>query len=250
MVRLCSRRRHLRTARRPRPSTRNSGASTAGAGPYESTRSCQLLCAQPRERDVLPGWSSDQWRSWKTNWWDDAKSSRDPWQDPFYWATSKMGYHGASQFSWVHCELINVEEGCFAMDKNHRPHGGKIGQQGDALSGLDGVSLCGQDLLGSSFAGRRCGIDFEGFGCQGWLDAGGRIQVSLAGGTLQCGKRLRRVFATVHNKEVGAYRGSVGSSSRDVANDHLGYSIEGRGTVDKAVGAESQHAPKRQHGAR
>ena len=26
--------------------------------------------AQPPERDVRPGWSSDQWRSWKADWWD------------------------------------------------------------------------------------------------------------------------------------------------------------------------------------
>ena len=55
-----------------------------------------LTQIQLPERDVHPGWSSDQWKSWKDswcedkiwtstaavgNWWDDAKSSLDVWQD-------------------------------------------------------------------------------------------------------------------------------------------------------------------------
>ena len=53
------------------------------------------------------------------------------------------------------------------------------------------------------------------------MDPGGRIQASPAEGTLQRGERQRRVIATVHNKQVGANRGSL-DSSRHHANDHLG----------------------------
>ena len=81
--------------------------------------------------DVLPGWSSDQWRSWKINWWDgagwtssastgnwwnDATSSWDSWQGPFHWATShpsprrKWDITEAPQFSRVRCKLIDVED--------------------------------------------------------------------------------------------------------------------------------------------
>ena len=79
------------------------------------------------------------------------------------------------------------------------------------MSSLDWTvqAFCGrEDLLGASSATRRSGIDFEGFGCQGWLDPGGRIQASPAEGTVQCGER-QRVIATVHNEGVGANRGSL-----------------------------------------
>ena len=67
----------------------------------------------------------------------------------------------------VHCKLFDEEEGCLSMEDDHRPPGGEIGQQGYEFSGLEGASFCGrEDLLGSSFAARRCGVDFEGLGCQ------------------------------------------------------------------------------------
>ena len=51
------------------------------------------------------------------------------------------------------------------MEKNHRPSGGEIGQQGHGFSGLGSASLCGREnLLGRSVAARRCGIDFGGLG--------------------------------------------------------------------------------------
>ena len=58
-------------------------------------------------------------------------------------STSKMRFHGASQFSRVAAaNSFDKEEGCLAMEKNHRQPGGEIGQQGYEFSGLDGASFC------------------------------------------------------------------------------------------------------------
>ena len=72
----------------------------------------------------------------------------------------------------------------------------------------------------------------------------------LVKGTVQRGQRQGRVSATIHDKKVGADRGSLRSRSVYHANNHLGHSAEGRREVDKTVRTEPQHTREREHGAR
>ena len=58
---------------------------------------------------------------------------------------------------------------------------------------------------------RRRGVNFEGFGRQGLLDPGRRVQILLRKSTVQRGKRQGRVSATIHDKKVGADRGGFSS---------------------------------------
>ena len=59
------------------------------------------------------------------------------------------------------------------MEDDHRSSCGEVGYQGHELFGLDGAGIRGcKDFRGSASATRRCGINPEGFGCQGWLDPG------------------------------------------------------------------------------
>ena len=71
-------------------------------------------------------------------------------------------------------------------------------------------------------ATRCCGVNFEGLGCQGRLDPGGRVQTPPAKGTVQRGKRQGRVSATTHDKKDGADRGGLRSRSGYHANDTWG----------------------------
>ena len=126
--------------------------------------------------------------------------------------------------------------------RTHGSSGGEAVPQGHEHSGLDGTGLCGREALHRSpSAAQRCGVDFEGLGRQGRLDPGRRIQASLAKGTLQRGERQGRVPAAVHNKEVGADRGSLCGSSRRHANGHLVHNLEGRRAAVKAVRTEPQY---------
>ena len=93
---------------------------------------------------------------------------------------SKMGYFRTSRVSWVLRKLSDVEEGCSEVEDDHRSPCGEVGYQGHELFGLDGAGIRGcKDLRGSTSAARRCGVNPEGIGCQGWLDPGGRVQTSL-----------------------------------------------------------------------
>ena len=110
---------------------------------------------------------------------------------------SKVGHFRTSRVSWVLRKLSDVEEGCSEVEDDHGSPCGETGYQGHELFGLDGASIRGcKDFRRSASATRRRGINPEGFGCQGWLDPGGRVQTSLAKGTVQRGKRQRGVSAT------------------------------------------------------
>ena len=122
---------------------------------------------------------------------------------------SKMGYFRTSRVSWVLRKLSDVEEGCSVVEDDHGSPCGEVGYQGHELFGLDGAGIRGcRDLHGNTSATRCCGVNLEGSGCQGRLDPGGRVQISPAKGTVQRGKRQGRVSPTIHNKKVGADRGS------------------------------------------
>ena len=137
------------------------------------------------------------------------------------------------------------------MEDDHGSPCRETRYQGHELLGLDGASVRGcKDLHGSTSATRRCGVNLEGFGCQGRLDPGGRVQTPSAKGTVQRKKRQGRVSATVHDKKVGADRGSLRSRSGYHANNHLGHCAEGRREVDETVRTEPQHTLERKHGAR
>ena len=58
-----------------------------------------------------------------------------------------------------------------------------------------------KNLHGSTSTTRRCGVNFEGFGRQGRLDTGRRVQTPPAKGTVQRGKRQGRVSATITRQE-------------------------------------------------
>ena len=136
---------------------------------------------------------------------------------------SKVGHFRTSHVSWVFCKLSDVEEGRSEVEDDHGSPCGETGYQGHELFGLDGASIRGcKDLHGSTSAIRCCGVNLEGLGCQGWLDPGGRVQTPPAKGTIQRGKRQGRVSATIHDKKVGADRGSLRSRSGYHANNHLG----------------------------
>ena len=120
----------------------------------------------------------------------------------------------------VHRELLDVEKGCSEMEDDHRPSRREAGYQDHELSGLDGAGIRGwENLHGSPSAARRCGVNFEGLGCQGRLDPRKRVQTPSAKGTLQRGKRQGRVSATVHGKKVSADRSGL---SGHHADDHRG----------------------------
>ena len=129
-----------------------------------------------------------------------------------------------------------MEEGRSEVEDDHGSPCGETGYQGHELFGVDGASIRGcKDLHGSTSATRCCGVNLEGLGCQGLLDPGGRVQTPPAKGTVQRGKRQGRVSATIHDKKVGADRGSLRSRSGYHANNHLEHSAEGRREVDKTV---------------
>ena len=137
---------------------------------------------------------------------------------------SKVGHFRTSHVSWILCKLFDVEEGCSEVEDDHGSPCRETGYQGHELFGLDGASIRGcTDLHGSTSATRRCGVNLEGFGCQGRLDPGGRVQTPLAKGTVQRRKRQGRVSATIHDKKAGADRGSLRSRSGYHANNHLGH---------------------------
>ena len=75
-----------------------------------------------------------------------------------------------------------------------------------------------------------------------------RVQTPPAKGTVQRGKRQGRVSATIHDKKVGADRGSLRSRSGYHVNNHLGHCAEGRREVDETVRTEPQHTFEWQHG--
>ena len=164
---------------------------------------------------------------------------------------SKMGRLRTSQLSGVHCEPLDMEKGCSEMEDDHRPSRRETGYQGHELSGLDGAGIRGwENLHGSLSAARRCGVDFEGLGCQGWLDPRRRVQTPPGEGTLQRGMRKGRVAATVRVKKVCVGRGGLSSRSGHHADDHLERSAEGRCAVVKVVRTEPQHTLERHNGAR
>ena len=144
-------------------------------------------------------------------------------------------FQNLSRF-WVLCKLPDVEEGCSEVEDDHGSPCRETGYQGHELFGLDGASIRGcKDLHGSTSTTRCFGVDLEGFGCQGRLDPGGRVQTPSAKGTVQRGKRQGRVSETIHDKKVGADRGSLRSRSGYHANNHLGHCAEGRREVDETV---------------
>ena len=84
---------------------------------------------------------------------------------------SKVGHFGTSHVSWVLCKLSDVEEGCSEVEDDHGSPCGEVGYQGNELFGLDGAGIRGcKDFRRSTSATRRCGVNPEGFGCQGRLD--------------------------------------------------------------------------------
>ena len=195
-----------------------------------------LTQRQGSERETRADWYPQRWKSWQdgrwhdqkwtqasaaSSWWDDAKLW-DSWQDlyrrSFWLFLSKVGYFRTSRVSWVLCKLSDVEEGCSEVEDDHGSPCGEAGYQGHELFGLDGASIRGcKDLRGSISATRRCGLNLEGFGCQGRLDPGGRVQTSLVTGTVQRGKRQGRVSETIHVKKVGADRGTWGTVLKEGA---------------------------------
>ena len=91
---------HWATATRPK--RHENSDSKCRTSPWY-WRLSALAERQLSEREVHPGWSSDQWKSWQDswwhdeewtsstavgNWWDDAKSSWKSWQDSDHWAPS------------------------------------------------------------------------------------------------------------------------------------------------------------------
>ena len=89
----------------------------------------------------------------------------------FWLFLSKVGYFRTSHVSWVLHKLSDVEEGCSEVEDDHGSPCGETGYQGHELFGLDGASIRGcKDLHGNTSATRCCGVNFEGFGCQGrWI---------------------------------------------------------------------------------
>ena len=210
-----------------------------------------LAQAQPPERDVHPGWSSDRWRSWKdnwwddrertssagaSNWWDDGKSSWDFRQDSDHWAPSfsppsrKWDVSEPPTFPGLTANYLVWRKAVlrWKMTTDHPVE--KLGNK--VMNSLEGI-LGWENLHGSPSAARRCGVNFEGLGCQGLLDPRGRVQASPPESTLQRGKRQRRVPTTVHDKEVGEDRGGLSGRSGHHANSHLGTVLK-KGVV-KAV---------------
>ena len=255
-VRLISGRRHLRTTR-PATKHKKFGSFDNRCRTSRELEVISLTHPQPPERDLLLGWSSDQWRSWKTNWWNGTRwtsnaSTSNRWGKVLVrFLAGPMPLGDSTLVSAGISRSLPVFEGStqnFLMwEKAVLRWKGSTDHPVEKLGNKVVSSL---DWTVRSLVTRRSGIDFEGLGCSGWLDPGGRIQASLAEGTVQCGERQRRVIPTVHNEEVGANRGSFDSCSRQHANDHLVYGIEGRGTADEAVRTEPQHALALQHGAR
>ena len=103
---------------------------------------------------------------------------------------SKVGHFRTSHVSWVSCKLSDVEKGSYEVEDDHRSPCGETGYQGQELFGLDGASIRGcKDLHRSTSATRCCGVNFEGLGCQGRLDPGGRVRTPPAKSPVQRGKR-------------------------------------------------------------
>ena len=97
---------------------------TAGARPYESSRGA---ASGTRRSSWVARWTSNASTS---NWWDDAKSSWDFWQDPFHWATphsSPPRGFNPNYLTWRKAVL---------RWKSHRAPSGEIGKQGYELSGF------------------------------------------------------------------------------------------------------------------
>ena len=170
-------------------------------GLLESLSSTQR---QGSERETRADWYPQQWESWQDGWWHDQKWTQvsaasswwddaklwDSWQDLYRWAdpsvctSRKWDISEPPAFLGFTRKLSDVEEGCSEVEDDHRSPCGEVGYQGHELFGLDGAGIRGcKDFRGSTSATRRCGINPEGFGCQGWLDPGGRVQTSLAKGT-------------------------------------------------------------------
>ena len=195
-----------------------------------------LTQRQISEHETRADWYSQYWKSWQDgwwhdqrwtqtpavgSWWDDAKLSLNSWQDLDRWA-APSGYpsrkwdisepptfpgFSANYLMWRKAVLR------WKMTTDHPVE--KLGTK--VMNSLD------WDLHGSTSATRCCGVNLEGFGCQGRLDPGGRVQTPPAKGTVQRGKRQGRVSAEIHDKKVGADRGSLRNRSGYHANNHLGH---------------------------
>ena len=76
-----------------------------------------------------------------------------------------------------------MEKGCAGMEDDRRPSRRETGSQGHELSGL---GIRGWEHLHRSVsAARRCKVNVEGLGCQGWLGPGRRVQTPHAEGTFR-----------------------------------------------------------------
>ena len=89
------------------------------------------------------------------------------------------------RFPGFTANYLTWRKGRSEVEDDHGSPSGETVSQGHELFGLDGASIRGcKDLHGSTSATRCCGVNFEGFGCQGRLDPGGRVQTPPAKGTV------------------------------------------------------------------
>ena len=124
---------------------------------------------------------------------------------------SKVGHFRTSHVSWVLCKLSDVEEGRSEVEDDHGSPCGETGYQGHELFGL---GRCKHSWMQGSPRKHFCNPMLWSQMLKVWDAKAGWIQEDEpAKGTVQRGKRQGRVSATIHDKKVGADRGSLRSRS-------------------------------------
>ena len=93
-----------------------------------------LAQSQPPERN---GWSSDQWKSLKTHWWDDTG-----WN-----SSSGTASHSLPPRKWDTTEPASFPGLAARSWKRNAPPGRETRKKGHELSGLDGAGFCGRENL-------------------------------------------------------------------------------------------------------
>ena len=153
-----------------------------------------LTQRQLSEREARSDYFSQHWKIWQDgwwhdekrtktpavgSWWDDAKSSWNSWQDlnrwvaPFTYPCRKWDVSEPPTFSGFSANYLMLRKAVlrWKMTTDHLVE--KLGTK--VMNSLDwnGAGIRGwKNLHGSTSTTRRCGVNYEGCGRQGWLDPG------------------------------------------------------------------------------